>query len=404
MKKLSLFLPLLFLAIFFFQSCENGSDEEEDTTPRPTVNFNFSPENPSIGETVNFTGTATNSTSYQWSSNPSGLTANAISVSYAFEEAGTYQVTFRATGPGGTTELSKTIEITAPEPSADFSFTPESPKVGETVVFTSSVSNVDSYVWSSEPAEFNSTEENPSFAFSNTGTYTITLEASGAGGTATVSKEIEVLYNIVNKRSEVLLENFKGFRITDEEEPIMYQRGILQVFANREDTNQRIYFFPPNALMKGVSPTVTTDTSYVFEGFEYANPFELSYGEIKPFVESFTSSGGVDLFPIPEPTVLPTTSELVNGTILNFDITFPAARITITSLASGDSISYLRNVESDGRMILVRSENLDSSKGFKFKIAISYRYGNSDPDQNGWTRVNRSVSTFEFYTKIPSGL
>ena len=401
MKKLLLFIPLLCLAIFFLNSCDNGSEEEEDTTPRPTVNFSFNPENPSIGQTVNFTGTATNASSYQWSSVPAGFVSNSISDSYIFDTPGTYQITFKATGPGGSAEISKTLEVTAPAPSADFSFTPENPRVGETVEFTSSVSNVDSYVWSSEPAEFNSTEENPSFEFSNTGTYTITLEASGAGGTVTVSKEIEVLYNVVNKRREVLLENFKGFRITGKEEPTIYQRGTLQVFADREDTSERIYFFPPNALMKGVSPTITTDTSYVFEGFEYTNPFELSYGEIEPYVESFTTSGGAVLFPIPEPLVLPTTNELVNGTTLNFDTTFPAARITITSLASGDSISYFRNVQSDGRMILVRSENLDSSKGFKFKIALSYSFGNPDPGPDGWTSVTRSISTFEFYTMIP---
>lgn len=401
MKTIRIYLLGLVAVFFLFSACDDGGGSE-DTVPRPTVDFTFSPDSPVAGQSISFTGTATNASSYQWTSNPAGFTGNALNATHTFNEPGIYQVTLRATGEGGTAQASKTITVAAPAPTADFNFSPQNPRVGESVSFSSTVSNASSYQWSSNPPGFSSSQANPSHSFSEPGTYTITLEATGEGGTVSVSKELSVLFNITNKRRRVFLENSKIFTSPEATEPILTQHAVLQVVAEREDNNETVYFFPPNALLKGVSPVETLDTAYLFRNFEYSNPFEFSYGEVPNYVASHSSSGGADLFPVPEPNALPGTLDLVNTTVLNFANQFPATRITITSLANGESVSYLRNVEADGRMILVRSENLNPSQGFKVRIAVDYTFSNSTPDANGWLQSVRSTSAFEFFTAPPA--
>ncbi len=185
------YLLLLLASIFVIFSCDSGGSEE-DTTPKPTVDFSFSPTDPVAGQQVSFTSTVTNATSYSWSSNPAGFTSTAANPTYTFATAGSYTINLSVTGPGGTSQTSKTITVAAPAPTADFSFTPANPKVGQSVAFTSTVANVTSYAWSSNPAGFSSTQANPQHTFSATGTYQITLEATGPGGTVTETKAITV--------------------------------------------------------------------------------------------------------------------------------------------------------------------------------------------------------------------
>ncbi|SFF44608.1 PKD domain-containing protein [Thermoflexibacter ruber] len=160
--------------------------------PQPIVDFTFSPANPVVNEVVTFTSTVSNATSLAWSSNPAGFTSSAANPTFAFTQAGTYQITLKATGEGGTLEVSKTLTVTTPKPTADFSFSPNSPMVGEVVTFTSTVSNATSLAWSSSPAGFTSTAANPTFTFTQAGTYQITLKATGNGGTVEITKTITI--------------------------------------------------------------------------------------------------------------------------------------------------------------------------------------------------------------------
>lgn len=161
---------LLLASIFVIFSCDSVGSEE-DTTPKPTVDFSFSPAAPVAGQQVSFTSTTTNATSYSWSSNPAGFTSTSANPTYTFAEAGTYTINLSVTGAGGTSQTSKTVVVAAPAPTADFSFTPANPKVGQSVSFTSTVANVASFAWSSNSAGFTSTQANPQHTFSATGTY-----------------------------------------------------------------------------------------------------------------------------------------------------------------------------------------------------------------------------------------
>ncbi len=185
------YLVLLFASIFVVLSCDSGGSDE-DTTPKPTVSFSFAPTAPVAGQQVSFTATATNATSYSWSSNPAGFTSTSANPNYTFATDGTYTINLSVTGKGGTSQTSKTITVAAPAPTADFSFSPANPKIGQAVTFTSTSANVTSFAWSASPAGFSSTQANPQYTFNTTGTYQITLAATGPGGTVNITKAIAV--------------------------------------------------------------------------------------------------------------------------------------------------------------------------------------------------------------------
>lgn len=168
----------------FVASCDDD-DPAAPATPEPTVSFTYSPGAPVAGEAVSFTSTTTDAESFLWSSEPADFTATTANATHAFSEAGSYTVTLQATGPGGTATATETVVIAPAEDApvvADFSFSPTAPLSGEQVQFTNNSSGAVSYNWSSEPAGFSSTEENPMHTFADAGTYTVTLTATGADG------------------------------------------------------------------------------------------------------------------------------------------------------------------------------------------------------------------------------
>ncbi len=161
--------------------------------PQPTVDFSFAPAEPTIGETVNFTSIVANATAFKWSSEPAELNATTENASYAFKEARTYSVTLEATGAGGATSVTKQITVKAAAVSSSFTFSPAAPEVGQAVQFTNTSTGAASFQWSSVPADFSSTAENPSFTFNTAQSYQITLVAKDAfGNEATSTQTLEV--------------------------------------------------------------------------------------------------------------------------------------------------------------------------------------------------------------------
>ncbi len=82
---------------------------------------------------------------------------------------------------------------TAKAPVASFTFSPASPKVGETVTFTNTSTDAETFVWSATGAAFSSTEKNPTFTFTTEGAVQVTLTANGDGGTNTNTQTVTVL-------------------------------------------------------------------------------------------------------------------------------------------------------------------------------------------------------------------
>ena len=172
-----------------------GSDTETKTNlvvvahPPPVANFNTAPTNGFAPLNVTFTDASSGGpvTSRLWSFGDGG-TSSAANPSHVYA-AGTYTVSLTATGPGGTDTETKAnlIVVVHPPPAANFSASPTSGFAPLSVTFTdSSTGPISSRQWSFGDGS-TSSATNPSRVYA-AGTYTVSLTATGPGGTDTETK------------------------------------------------------------------------------------------------------------------------------------------------------------------------------------------------------------------------
>lgn len=198
MNLKSFFFTFLTLSVFIV-SCQNEEDEPMPISD-PTADFSFSPEEPTRGTTVTFTNQSTNADTYAWSSEPSGFSSTEASPTHVFEEAGTYEITLTATNEAGeTASVTKTLTVISTAPVANFEVA-DIVLIGNEVSFVNSSANVNAntrYEWSTSPNSFTSSEENPSFTFTEQAIeYTVTLRVTNESGESDeVSKTISVENN-----------------------------------------------------------------------------------------------------------------------------------------------------------------------------------------------------------------
>lgn len=165
--------------------------KKDEGKPIPTVDFSFNPVNPVAPSTVSFTNLSQNATSYVWDFG-NGQTSTVQNPSVNYTTGGTFTVTLTATGDGGSNKASKSITITS-TPVADFSFTPTNARAPAIITITNTSVSATSYLWDFGNGQ-TSTLQTPSITYSNGGTYTITLTATGQSGlTNRITKSITVL-------------------------------------------------------------------------------------------------------------------------------------------------------------------------------------------------------------------
>lgn len=130
-------------------------------------------------------------TSWEWSfEGGTPATSTQQSPTVVFSAPGTYDVTLKVTGPGGTnTFLSEDIIIVNTIPVAAFSLTTD---VAQTAEFINNSQGASSYIWDFGDSE-TSTDINPTHVYSEPGTYTVTLVAFNVCGSDTTSLEVELL-------------------------------------------------------------------------------------------------------------------------------------------------------------------------------------------------------------------
>ena len=172
------------------------------TLQDPTASATLSNNNVTLpGATVSFTNTSTNATSYYWDFGDGNISTN-TNPTYTYSTAGTYTVMLIASNgncPDDTTYFTVTVNPAAPSPIASFSANTSTPIcVTDSFQITNNSVNATSYVWSCNGGTFSSiTAFEPTISFATSGTYTITLTASGAGGTDVSSTSINVtIYQI----------------------------------------------------------------------------------------------------------------------------------------------------------------------------------------------------------------
>lgn len=136
--------------------------------------------------TVNFTDTSTQSpTAWAWDfENDGTVDATTQNPAHTYTTAGTYTVTLTATNEAGPATATKTGFVTVFEPVvASFTRSPTSGVAPLSVDFTNTSTGATSYQWDfDDDGIVDSTATNPSFVYTASGTYNVTLTATGPGG------------------------------------------------------------------------------------------------------------------------------------------------------------------------------------------------------------------------------
>ena len=189
MKKTIAQLPVLLMAFFaFFAASCSEDDDSPEVLPDPVAAFDseVAADNPQL---VSFTNNSENAEEFFWDFGDDSEGSTQKHPTYLYETAGIYTITLTAVT--GETEAIATQDITVLGiPTADFTYEAAQDD-SYTINFKNESQNVDSYSWDFGDGEV-STEENPSHTYAASGTYTVVLIATGAGGTASQSMTVNV--------------------------------------------------------------------------------------------------------------------------------------------------------------------------------------------------------------------
>jgi PKD repeat protein len=258
-----------------------------EVSSAPRAAFDWSPEEPTVEETVTFDASETVGPvqRYEWDFDSNGefdAAANEPTITHTFESGGVRTVTLRALGETGeTNSVSETLEVTVDEEvelNAQFELGPDSPTVGEEVTFDggSSQGDIAEYRWDFDgDGAFDRTTADPvlTHTFDEAGQYIVTLEIESADGqTEETSTEVPVREED-NDDVELELELSSTPEIPDAGEEVTFEftrvEGEFAVFRwdFTDDGNTDLTKTEPNPVTRsfddeGLNPvTVTGETA-----------------------------------------------------------------------------------------------------------------------------------------------
>lgn len=148
----------------------------------PIPSFTFSPKEPTIRDTVHFYDTSEDPdgtiVSWYWNFGD-GHTSTIKDPTHVYADKGSYTVTLRVTDDDGNSDLTtKILTFINLEPTADFTYSPSSPKVGKDIQFTDKSTDPEGktlkYLWEFGDG-FTSTIKNPMHKFTTSGTEYVKL-------------------------------------------------------------------------------------------------------------------------------------------------------------------------------------------------------------------------------------
>jgi uncharacterized repeat protein (TIGR03803 family) len=159
----------------------------------PTAIIAVSPSSITVGQSADLTWSSTNATSCTAQTAWSGSIGASGSATQSPTAAGTYEYTISCTGPGGTTNNSATLTVTAPAlPTVTLSSNLSSITIGGNINLSWSSTNATSCsasgAWSGSEASAGSASLTPA----STGTVTYTLQCIGPGGSASAKAAVAV--------------------------------------------------------------------------------------------------------------------------------------------------------------------------------------------------------------------
>ena len=144
-----------------------------------------------VDEPITFTNTSQNADSYAWDFGDGIGTSTETHPTYAYASAGSHTVSLTAANAHSTDVYSQTIVVYE---AAVAGFTPSATQVmrGEQIHFTNTSLNADTYAWDFGDGLGSSTETSPYYAYTISGTYTVTLTASNLVSSDTAQAVIVV--------------------------------------------------------------------------------------------------------------------------------------------------------------------------------------------------------------------
>lgn len=235
------YIFIAFLSMTLF-TCQ----KDDVTPPQSQAEFSASATQVAVGEEIQFTNTSQNATAYAWSFGD-GTTSHQVSPRKTYETSNVFLVSLVSTGAGGSTISNMEITVT---PASAFTVEDEDNLIATVPVqFTNTSLGADSYAWSFGDADNStSTDENPTFAYPNPGTYTVSLTASSAYGTQTSTKEITVggtpaapenLYYIALGDEFIRKLTLDGTGTVNDVLDVAGKGGVGMAY---DDVNEKIYF------------------------------------------------------------------------------------------------------------------------------------------------------------------
>ncbi len=161
--------------------------------PRPIAAFTQDKASGNVPLTVQFSSQSTGSISSLLWNFGDGNSSNQANPSHTFGSPGLYTVTLTVNGPGGSSNVTRQINVTSPTaPVAGFTQDRTAGVAPLTVQFTDQSSgSVTTYLWNFSDGS-TTTERNPVHTFTTPGTYNVFLTVTGPGGSSSVTRQITV--------------------------------------------------------------------------------------------------------------------------------------------------------------------------------------------------------------------
>ncbi len=161
--------------------------------PRPIAAFTQDKASGNVPLTVQFSNQSTGTINSMVWNFGDGNSSSQVNPNHTFGSPGLYTVTLSVNGPGGSSNVTRQINVTSPTaPVAGFTQDRTAGVAPLTVQFTDQSSgSVSSYLWNFSDGS-TTTERNPVHTFTTPGTYNVFLTVTGAGGSSSVTRQITV--------------------------------------------------------------------------------------------------------------------------------------------------------------------------------------------------------------------
>ena len=318
----------------------------------PVASFSGSPTTGTAPLAVSFTDSSNGVIdSWSWDFGDSG-TSTSQSPTYTYNDTGTYTVTLEVAGPGGSDTRTRTnyISVTAvPQPPvANFSGAPTSGAAPLVVSFAdSSTGEITGWSWDFGDGG-TSTEQNPTYTYDVSGTYSVNLEVTGSGGSNT---HIRTNYITVTDAQvqHTLTVNIVG------EGSVTLAPGGGTYYLGTE-----------------VKLTPVSDAGWVFHGWSgdlsgYGNPTTLVMDTNKTITATFDEDSDDDGISDAEETACP------NGGDGNSDGIQDSEQLNVASLHSQDGTTYV-TLESGPGTILAECRAVAAPDGSGAPSGVTFPY------------------------------